>query len=96
MLSRYRILILQVAYASSLNSSSSSSATVISQDVYLIGVWAVSICTIIGPVAFSFVLKRCVSDPRRLEMLVDSRWGQGVERSEIKRDDNIAENAETA
>lgn len=91
-----RILILQVAYASSLDSSSASSASVISQEVYLIGVWAVLICTVIGPVAFSFVLNHCVSDSKRLEMLVGSRWGQGVERNELQQDDGAAVGSETA
>jgi hypothetical protein len=56
----YRILILQVAR---------SSKGVIGEDVYLIGVWAVAICTVIGPIAFSSIIKR------RGSVVVYGRWG---------------------
>lgn len=70
-----RILILQVAYSSSLLPTG---LTVISEDVYLIGVWAVLLCTVIGPITFSSVIRRSVSTEGRRDMLVRSRWGQGI------------------
>ncbi|GAA5882769.1 hypothetical protein JCM1840_002356 [Sporobolomyces johnsonii] len=56
------ILVLQVAY----NSSSGSSSPVLSTEPYLVAIWAVAVCTIVGPVAFS--------------ALVRGRWGRGIAR----------------
>ncbi|GAA5855007.1 hypothetical protein JCM8547_002342 [Rhodosporidiobolus lusitaniae] len=62
------ILVLQVAYSSS-SSSSSSTSSVLSEEPYLIAIWAVALCTIVGPVAFAALVKRGGS------ALVRGRWG---------------------
>ncbi|GAA5950595.1 hypothetical protein JCM21900_002518 [Sporobolomyces salmonicolor] len=54
------ILVLQVAY----DTSSASSSPVLSTEPYLVAIWAVALCTIVGPVAFS--------------ALVKARWGRGI------------------
>ncbi|GAA5896944.1 cation:proton antiporter [Sporobolomyces salmoneus] len=60
------ILVLQVAYNSS-SSSSSNSTRVLGTEAYLVSIWAVTICTILGPIGFG--------------RLVKSRWGrEGVMR----------------
>jgi hypothetical protein len=51
---------------------SSQSVTESGEDVYLIGIWAVTICTIIGPIAFSWLVKR------QGETIVHGKWGAGV------------------
>ncbi|GAA5947045.1 hypothetical protein JCM3765_002129 [Sporobolomyces pararoseus] len=59
------ILVLQVAYNSNdstSNSSSSTTTSVLSTEPYLISIWSVAVCTIVGPVAFS--------------QLVKSKWGR--------------------
>ncbi|GAA6033754.1 hypothetical protein JCM8097_004417 [Rhodosporidiobolus ruineniae] len=65
------ILVLQVAYSSASVSLSSSSSAILSEDAYLISIWGVALCTILGPVAFSALVRRRGGDIRR------GRWGAG-------------------
>jgi Kef-type K+ transport system membrane component KefB len=51
------ILILQVAYSKSQLASPEAPDTLLSEDVYLIGIWAVALCTIVGPVAFAGLMR---------------------------------------
>nr|CRX78930.1 hypothetical protein ls5930a1_00009 [Leucosporidium scottii] len=65
------VLILQVAY----NSSSSGDGTgsrVLGTEAYLVALWAVALCTIVGPVAFSWLAKRFGASIYR------GRWGAQV------------------
>ncbi|GAA5914680.1 hypothetical protein JCM6882_003600 [Rhodosporidiobolus microsporus] len=62
------VLILQVAYTSAAEASDPS-ASVLSEEPYLLGIWAVALCTIVGPVAFGAVTRRCG------DRVVRGRWG---------------------
>ncbi|GAA6009595.1 cation:proton antiporter [Rhodotorula paludigena] len=71
------ILILQVAYTTSTASSSASSSSsssgstlVLTEEPYLIGIWAVALCTIAGPVAFGALVRRCEGVVK-----ASARWG---------------------
>ncbi|GAA5876051.1 hypothetical protein JCM16303_007004 [Sporobolomyces ruberrimus] len=50
------ILVLQVAYNAN-TSSSNASSSVLSTEPYLVAIWAVLICTIVGPVGFARLVK---------------------------------------
>lgn len=45
---------LQVARSASADSTS----PVLGEEAYLTGLWAVALCTIVGPIAFGFLVKR--------------------------------------
>ncbi|BGP12320.1 hypothetical protein JCM10213v2_000233 [Rhodosporidiobolus nylandii] len=62
------VLVLQVAYSSS---SASATSSVLSEEPYLLGIWAVALCTIVGPVAFGALVRRWG------ERVVEGRWGGG-------------------
>ncbi|GAA5991325.1 hypothetical protein JCM11641_004799, partial [Rhodosporidiobolus odoratus] len=61
-------LVLQVAYSSS-SASSTNPNPVLTEEPYLVGIWAVALCTIVGPVAFSALIRRVG------ERVVRGRWG---------------------
>lgn len=54
---------LQVAYNSSGGGSDSGGSRVLGTEAYLVSLWAVALCTILGPVAFSCIARR---------------WGEGI------------------
>lgn len=58
----FQILVLQVAF---------SESSVLSEEAYLVGVWAVALCTIVGPLAFTQVVKRGGKG------IVIGKWGKG-------------------
>ncbi|GAA6014074.1 hypothetical protein JCM10207_000229 [Rhodosporidiobolus poonsookiae] len=62
------VLILQVAYTSAA-SSPDPAASVLSEEPYLLGIWAVALCTIVGPVVFSALVRRYGAE------VVRGRWG---------------------
>lgn len=62
-----QIVVLQVAYTAS--TSSEASTEVLGQEAYLVGVWAVAVCTIVGPVAFGLLVKK------EGERIKGGRWG---------------------
>ncbi|BGP36304.1 hypothetical protein JCM10450v2_000200 [Rhodotorula kratochvilovae] len=66
------ILVLQVAYSASSSSSSEETAPVLEEEAYLIGIWAVALCTIVGPVAFGVLIRRMGGRIRA------GRWGDGM------------------
>lgn len=49
-----QVLILQVARSASAGSAS----PVLGEEAYLTGLWAVALCTIVGPIAFGILVKR--------------------------------------
>ncbi|BGP28395.1 hypothetical protein JCM10296v2_000127 [Rhodotorula toruloides] len=61
------ILVLQVAYAAS--TSSDNGTEVLGEEAYLIGIWAVAVCTIVGPVAFGLLVQK------EGERIKSGRWG---------------------
>ncbi|GAA5935301.1 hypothetical protein JCM3775_007265 [Rhodotorula graminis] len=69
------ILVLQLAYSSATESAATGSAStpVLAEDSYLVGIWAVALCTIVGPIAFGALVRRCGSGIRR------GRWGDARE-----------------
>ncbi|BGP21250.1 solute:hydrogen antiporter [Rhodotorula toruloides] len=60
------ILVLQVAYAAS---NSSDGTEVLGDEAYLVGIWAVAVCTILGPVAIGLLVKK------EGERIKCGRWG---------------------
>lgn len=62
-----QILVLQVAYAAS--TSSENGTEVLGEEAYLVGIWAVAVCTIMGPVAFGLLVKK------EGERIKSGRWG---------------------
>ncbi|GAA5891857.1 hypothetical protein JCM8208_002914 [Rhodotorula glutinis] len=73
------ILVLQLAYSSATESAAAGSTAtpVLTEDSYLVGIWAVALCTVAGPIAFGALVRRCGSGIRR------GRWGDARElRSE--------------
>jgi hypothetical protein len=65
-----QILVLQVAYNAN-TSSSNASSSVLSTEPYLVAIWAVLICTIVGPVGFA----RLVKSKWGKEGVLNGRWG---------------------
>ncbi|BGO99026.1 hypothetical protein RTG_00546 [Rhodotorula toruloides ATCC 204091] len=61
------ILVLQVAYAAS--TSSDNGTEVLGEEAYLVGIWAVAVCTIVGPVVFGLLVKK------EGERIKGGRWG---------------------
>ncbi|ORY66940.1 Sodium/hydrogen exchanger family-domain-containing protein [Leucosporidium creatinivorum] len=65
------VLILQVAYSSS-SSTDGTGSRVLGTEAYLVALWAVAVCTIVGPVAFSWLAKRFGAS------IYKGRWGAQV------------------
>jgi hypothetical protein len=54
-----------------------SGEDVIGEDVYIIGVWAVAICTVVGPIAFSCIVRR------KAQVVLDGEWGTPSEANTV-------------
>ncbi|GAA6051932.1 hypothetical protein JCM3770_006583 [Rhodotorula araucariae] len=66
------ILVLQVAAADAYSAAADAepgTTPVLEEEAYLVGIWAVALCTIAGPVAFGVLIKRVGGRIRR------GRWG---------------------
>lgn len=63
-----QVLVLQVAYNSS-GSAETGGSKVLGREAYLVALWAVALCTIVGPVAFSWIAKHFGASIYR------GRWG---------------------
>ncbi|GAA5845046.1 hypothetical protein JCM11251_007455 [Rhodosporidiobolus azoricus] len=62
------VLTLQVAYTSAAEAADPS-ASVLSEEPYLLGIWAVALCTIVGPVVFGAIVRRYSGT------VIRGRWG---------------------
>ena len=58
------IIIAQIAHA-----SNTDETRLMSEDVFVVSVWAIFLCTLIGPLAVGFLLTR------KGKALLESRWG---------------------
>ncbi|KAM0792726.1 hypothetical protein ACM66B_002504 [Microbotryomycetes sp. NB124-2] len=67
------VLVLQVAY------NSRGQSRILGTEAYLVGLWAVMICTIVGPVVFAAVVKRF-----GLRIVNSVNWGRGEGRHGAK------------
>lgn len=56
-----QVLVLQVAY--------NSPGDLLGEEAYLVALWAVALCTIVGPIAFSALVRRYG------ERIVRGKWG---------------------
>jgi hypothetical protein len=63
--------------------ATSPPSEVLGNDAYINAIWAILMCTIIGPLAVGWIVRR------EGERIVDGRWGQSPQRSEWKTIDEI-------